>query len=151
MNSAVAAPEASGGMPIEAHDVLKSIAPFFIVDDLQATIDFYESKLGFRVLYRGGGDEPSGDFWALVGRDQVMISLKAIAPDVHPQPNRSRHEWARWDAYVLTRNPDLLYAEFASRGVKMHRELADTNDGLRAFEVADNNGYVLCFGRPLEK
>ena len=23
-------------------------------------------------------------------------------------------------------------------------------DGLRAFEVIDNNGYVLCFGRPRE-
>jgi hypothetical protein len=33
----------------------------------------------------------------------------------------------------------------------MHRDLADTNDGLRAFEIADNNGYVLCFGHPLEK
>jgi len=33
----------------------------------------------------------------------------------------------------------------------MHRELADTTDELRAFEVIDNNGYVLCFGRPVEK
>jgi hypothetical protein len=33
----------------------------------------------------------------------------------------------------------------------MHRELADTTDGLRAFEVIDNNGYVLCLGRPVEK
>jgi hypothetical protein len=33
----------------------------------------------------------------------------------------------------------------------MHREFADTGDGLRAFEVIDNNGYVLCFGRPVEK
>jgi hypothetical protein len=30
----------------------------------------------------------------------------------------------------------------------MRRKLADTNDGLRAFEITDNNGYVLCFGRP---
>jgi len=33
----------------------------------------------------------------------------------------------------------------------MHQELADTNDGLRAFEITDNSGYVLCFGRPVEK
>jgi hypothetical protein len=33
----------------------------------------------------------------------------------------------------------------------MHRDLAKTTDGLRAVEVADNNGYVLCFGRPIEK
>ena len=151
MTSAVAGADAPNGTLRAAHDVLKAITPFFIVDDLKATIDFYQSKLGFSVLYRGGGDAASEDFWAFVGRDQVMISLKAIAPDVHPQPNPSRHEWARWDAYVLTSDPDALYAEFVDRGVAMHRELADTHDGLRAFEIADNNGYVLCFGRPLEK
>jgi len=131
--------------------MLKSITPFFIVDDLQATLDFYKSRLGFRLLYKGGGESGSGDFWAFVGRDAVMISLKVIGAEVHPQPNPSRHEWARWDAYVLTSDPDALYEEFQGRGVRMHRELTDTGDGLRAFEVADNNGYVLCFGRPLEK
>ena len=45
----------------------------------------------------------------------------------------------------------VCYAEFTARQVPLHRELANTADGLRAFEVIDNNGYVLCFGRPLEK
>ena len=129
--------------------MLKSITPFFIVDDLEATIAFYTSKLGFSVLYKGGGDgNAAADFWAIVGRDEVMIMLKAIAPDVHPQPNRSRHEYARWDAYILTDEPDALYTEFVAHDVSVHRQLANTNDGLRAFEIADNNGYVLCFGRP---
>jgi catechol 2,3-dioxygenase-like lactoylglutathione lyase family enzyme len=131
--------------------MLRSVTPFFIVDNLQATLDFYQSKLGFSVPYRGGGDAESEDFWAFVGRDQVMIMLKHITPEVHPQPNHSRHAWAPWDAYILISDPDELYAEFTGLGVVMHRELANTSDGLRAFEVADNNGYVLCFGRPLEK
>ena len=75
--------------------------------------------------------------------------VKAIAPEVHPQPNRSRHEWARWDAYIATDDPDSLYAEFVGREVPMHRELANTSDGLRAFEITDNSGYVLGFGRPV--
>jgi hypothetical protein len=49
----------------------------------------------------------------------------------------------------LVGDPDALYAEFVAKGVPMHRDLEDSSDGLRAFEVADNNGYVLCFGRPL--
>ena len=129
--------------------MLNSITPFFIVDDLDATIAFYESRLGFEVRYKGGGDGKSSDFWAFIGRDQVMIMLKAIAPDVHPQPNSSRHEWARWDAYVNVDDPDVLYAEFGGRSVKFHQELCDTSDGLRAFEVMDNNGYVICFGKPI--
>jgi catechol 2,3-dioxygenase-like lactoylglutathione lyase family enzyme len=130
--------------------MLNSVTPFFIVDDLAATIDFYQSRLGFNVLYKGGGDNPAGDFWAILGRDQVMLMFKHITPEIHPQPNRSRHEGARWDAYILASDPDSLYQEFLGKNVPMHRQLANTNDGLRAFEVADNNGYVLCFGRPLE-
>ena len=130
--------------------MLNSVTPFFIVDNLSATLAFYQSKLGFDVLYKGG-DGNGSDFWAMIGRDRVMLMFKAITPEVHPQPNRSRHEWARWDAYICTDDPDSLYAEFVGREVPVHRELANTNDGLRAFEITDNSGYVLCFGRPVDK
>jgi hypothetical protein len=129
--------------------MLNSVTPFFIVDDLNATIEFYRAKLRFDVLYKGG-DGNGPDFWAIVGRDQVMLMFKYITSDVHPQPNRSRHESARWDAYIFTSDPDALYEEFLVRSVPMHRDLADTTDGLRAFEIADNNGYILCFGKPLK-
>ena len=131
--------------------MLNNVTPFFIVDDLSSTLEFYQSRLGFNVLYKGGGDgQGAGDFWAFVGRDQVMLNFKCIVPDVHPQPNRSRHAWARWEAYIHTSDPDSLYAEFLAEDVPMHRELANTDDGLRAFEITDNNGYVLCFGRPVD-
>jgi catechol 2,3-dioxygenase-like lactoylglutathione lyase family enzyme len=128
--------------------MLNSITPFFIVDDLDATIQFYET-LGFSVLYKGGGNGQVSDYWVFIGRDRVMIMFKVIAPDVHPQPNSSRHEWAQWDAYINVDDPDALYAEFAGRNVKFHHELGDTSDGLRSFEVMDNNGYVICFGKPI--
>jgi catechol 2,3-dioxygenase-like lactoylglutathione lyase family enzyme len=132
--------------------MLNGIAPFFIVDDLGATLAFYQSKLGFALLYKGGGDgNGNDDFWGMVGRDQVMFMFKAITRDVHPQPNRLRHEWARWDAYIGADDPDSLYTEFIGREVPVHRELANTSDGLRAFEITDNSGYVLCFGRPVDK
>lgn len=129
--------------------MLKSVTPFFIVNHLKATIDFYESKLGFGVLYKGGGDAETEDYWVFLGRDAVMLMFKAVAAP--PLPNSARDGDARWDAYVQTDDPDGLYAEYLSRGAPMHSELAITSDGLRAFEVADNNGYVLCFGRPVEK
>ena len=131
--------------------MLNSITPFFIVDDLDATIDFYQSQLGFDVRYKGGADGNVKDYWAFVGRDRVMIMFKVISQDIHPQPNHSRHPWSRWDAYINVDDPDGLYAEFTGRNVPMHQQLTDTSDGLRAFEVIDNNGYVLCFGRPAEK
>ncbi len=132
--------------------MLNSVAPFFIVDNLRDTIAFYESKLGFEVRYKGGGDgNADDDYWVILGRDRIIMFFKAIAPEIHPQPNYTRHGWARWDAYVNEDDPDSLYAEYVSKGVHMHQELADTGDGLRAFEITDNSGYVICFGRPIKE
>src|SRR5437899_1202565 len=108
---------------------LHSIVPCFIVESLQASLDFYQSKLGFEIAYKGGGNGDGEDFWAFVRRDGVMVSFKAIAPEIHPQPNHSRHEWARWDAYIHASDPDSLYEEYVSRSVPMHQPLSDTEDG----------------------
>jgi catechol 2,3-dioxygenase-like lactoylglutathione lyase family enzyme len=128
--------------------VLNCIAPFFVVDDLKVSLDFYRSRLGFEVTYTGGGNGAEEDYFGIVQRDGVMLMLKAITPEIHPQPNHCRHQWARWDAYINASDPDSLYAEYLAKGVPIHSKLADTSDGLRAFEVLDNSGYVLCFGRP---
>ena len=35
-----------------------------------------------------------------------------------------------------------LFAEYQSRGLAFHETLADTDDGLRTFELKDHDGYV---------
>lgn len=124
---------------------LTYISPFFIVANLQTSVAFYVDKLGFEVRYTGPDDDP---FWAIVGRDNVSIMLKAIAVDIKPIPNHTRHEWARWDAYISTAEPDTLFEEYRSRDVIFRQPIRDDGDGLRGFEVADADGYVLFFGRP---
>ena len=97
------------------------------------------------MLYMG----PEGDpFYAMVGRGPVTIMLKAIADDIKPIPNYTRHEWARWDAYISTEDPDALFEEFSAAGVIFRKPIHDNSDGLRGFEVTDADGYVLFFGRP---
>jgi hypothetical protein len=44
----------------------------------------------------------------------VMLMFKHVTPEVHPQPNCSRHEWAAWDAYILTSDPDSGPSTFRS-------------------------------------
>jgi len=124
---------------------LTYISPSFIVSNLKASIAFYIDKLGFEVLFIGPDEDP---FWAIVGRENISIFLKAIAPDVKPVPNHTRHEWARWDAYISAADPDTLFEEYRSRGVTFHQPLKDDEDNLRGFEVSDADGYVLFFGRP---
>jgi hypothetical protein len=124
---------------------LTHIMPFFIVENLAPSVSFYVDQLGFEVQFIG----PDGDpFWAIVGRDNISIMLKGIAPDVKPLPNPARHPWAAWDAYISTADPERLFEEYQSRGVAFRKPLAVNGDRLLGFEVADADGYVLYFGRP---
>ena len=125
---------------------LERIYPFFVVENLAVSIDFYTQELGFETDILVPEDDP---FFGIVSRDDVRILLKHITDDIHPVPNHTRHEWARWDAFILTSDPDALFAEYQSRGLTFHESLADTDDGLRAFELKDHDGYILCFGKPL--
>jgi catechol 2,3-dioxygenase-like lactoylglutathione lyase family enzyme len=130
--------------PGGARKNLESISPFFIVRDLQASIAHYIERFGFELDFQG----PPGDvYYGHVSRDGIGIMLKAINPDVLPIPNHTRHEWARWDAYVYTLDPDPLYAEFTQRGASFVKELSYIDDGLWGFEVTDADGYVLAFAR----
>jgi uncharacterized glyoxalase superfamily protein PhnB len=123
---------------------LASISPFFIVKDLQKSIDHYTQRFGFEVAFQGPADDV---YYAGVTRDGITIMLKTITPDVLPQPNHTRHEWARWDAYVYTLDPDTLFQEFRRRGASFLKELSFIDDGLWGFEVTDADGYVLAFFR----
>ena len=123
---------------------LEAINPFFIVKDLQASIAYYIERLGFQLDFQGPDQDP---YYGRVSRDGIGIMLKAILPDVLPRPNRSRHEWARWDAYIYTLDPDALFDELRQRGVSFVKELSFIDEGLWGFEVTDADGYVLAFLR----
>jgi hypothetical protein len=131
--------------PVDAEGAkrnLASISPFFIVKDLQASIAHYIERFGFQLDFEG---PEGGAFYGQVSRDGVAIFLKKIARDVLPCPNHTRHEWARWDAYIYTLDPDPLFEEFKHRGATFVKELSFIDDGLWGFEVTDADGYVLAF------
>jgi catechol 2,3-dioxygenase-like lactoylglutathione lyase family enzyme len=123
-----------------------AIAPLFIVRNVPAALAFYRERLGFAVTFEGPA--PDDIFFGIVQRGGAMIMFKAVGVD--PIPNHTRdiqQGIARWDAYVQVPDPDALAAELAARDVPFLVPLADTEDGLRGFEVQDADGYVLFFGR----
>ena len=136
------APES--GKDEKANRNLAAISPFFIVKDLQSSIAHYVERFGFELAFQGPEDGP---YYAGVTRDGISIMLKAITPEVLPQPNHTRHPWARWDAYVYTLDPDTLYEEFSRRGASFVKNLSFIDDGLWGFEVTDGDGYILAFFR----
>lgn len=125
---------------------IHSISPFFIVRHVPSALAFYRDKLGFEITFEGPA--PDDIFFGIVRRGGAQILLKDVG--VVPLPNYKRDVdkgIARWDAFVYVPDPDALAAEFASRNVTFFEPLKDTHDGLRGFEIADADGYILFFGR----
>lgn len=122
-----------------------SIAPYFLVDDVVATANWYRDRLGFR-YERFFGEPPS---FCMVHRAGVVIML-AQQPGA-ARPNHSVDpEDNPWDAYVWVDDADALAAEFRAQGATIARDLCDQPYGCRDFDVEDCNGYRLCFGQDIE-
>ena len=124
-----------------------SIAPFFIVDDVVTTADFYRDKLGF-AYERFWGDPPC---FCMVMRRGIVIMLSQFEQPGAMRPNAQVDpESAAWDAYVWVDDADALYAEFKAKGVTIAREICDQPYGNRDFDITDCNGYRLCFGHGVD-
>lgn len=121
-----------------------SIAPYFLVDDVVMTANFYRDKLGFQ-YERFWGDPPG---FCMVYRRGVVIMLSQVGV---LRPNRlADPEGEAWDAYIWVEDADALYAEFTASGVKIARPICDQPYGCRDFDIEDCNGYRLCFGHDIE-
>src|SRR3989442_1610689 len=86
------------------------IAPYFLVDDVVATADFYRDKLGF-AYERFWGEPPC---FTMVERSGVVIMLSQTAAKGVMRPNHvaagaERHPW---DAYLWVDDADAIHAEF---------------------------------------
>ena len=118
-----------------------SVAPFFLVDDVVRTANYYRDTLGFE-YDRFWGDPPG---FCMVGRGGITIMLRQMPGTTRPN-HTADPERDAWDAYVWVDDADALYAEYKTKGVKIAREICDQPYGCRDFDVEDCNGYRICFG-----
>jgi uncharacterized glyoxalase superfamily protein PhnB len=121
-----------------------TIAPYFIVDDVVATANYYRDKLGFH-YDRFWGEPPC---FCMVERSGVVIMISQLAKTSSMRPNRvADPNGEPWDAYIWVEDADALFQEFKSRDVRIAREICNQPYGCRDFDVEDCNGYRLCFGQ----
>jgi predicted enzyme related to lactoylglutathione lyase len=123
-----------------------SIAPYFLVDDVVSTANYYRVQLGFH-YERFWGDPPA---FCMVKRSGVIIMLSQLARSGGVRPNRvADPDGEAWDAYVWIEDADALREEYWTKGVTVTREVCDQPYGCRDFDVEDCNGYRLCFGQDI--
>jgi len=126
---------------------LLAINPYFLVEDVHRSAEYYRDVLGFS-FDQFWGDPPA---FVMVRRDGVQIMLREPADERRPgvaRPNKGvlRHSF---DAYVYVRDVDRLHDELRARGARILYPPCDQPHDCREFEVEDLNGYVLCFGQDL--
>ena len=129
---------------------MDSIAPQWIVDHLEETLTFYVDLLGFQVEWKG-------DLFAIISKGKVTLMLRQLKSSNLKRPNRIpflESGWhtkgpEAWDAYIWMEEVEDFYAEIKQKGVAVIKQLTHTDYGNLDFEIEDNNGYILCFGKRL--
>ena len=122
--------------------MIRQIAPQFFTTDIPATLAYYHDKLGFQCL--GTWQDPP--VYAIVARDQHAIHFRCAQL---PAANPNKYSDELLDAYLFIEDADVLYAEYAARGVEFVRGLANTPWHCREFVVKDCDGRLLAFGANL--
>lgn len=104
------------------------------VSNVRAAVDFYTSKLGFRLGFTWG--EPPTIAGVNLGNVQMFLEQGTSNP-------------AGCAVYFVIGNADELYEFQRANGVEVVQTPGDRPYGLRDYRVRDLNGYELGFGQHL--
>jgi uncharacterized glyoxalase superfamily protein PhnB len=121
-----------------------TVWPSLRANDARALIRFLADAFGFiEVVSYGDGDRVDHAQLAWPPGGGVMLSsVPADAEAAERWPLRP----GTFGCYVVTDQPDELYARAVTAGATVFRELNDTDYGSREFAVSDPEGNVWSFG-----
>jgi catechol 2,3-dioxygenase-like lactoylglutathione lyase family enzyme len=121
-------------------------APYFPVNDVDASATHYERVLGFRREYAAG----SPPEFAIVSRDGHSIMLRLVPSSQKIVPNE--RQGGTWDVFFWVRDVRALHAELAGNGADVvYGPIVQEAYRMEEFAVRDRDGYVLGFGQPVAR
>jgi uncharacterized glyoxalase superfamily protein PhnB len=120
---------------------VSGVIPQLRTTNLDESIDFYVSKLGFALEFR------YRDFYAGIKVGAQSFHLKLVDAEDPSIPFVS--EEGHLHLYFPTDDVDAEAQRLQRNGVVLREVVADTEWGTREFWVDDNQGHVLCFGQRL--
>src|SRR4029453_2057544 len=114
-----------------------SLAPQFLVDDLERSIAYYR-KLGFSF------GEPWGGFYAIGYLDGLELHLKE--PPKNPAQRQRLRDNEHLDAAAGVGGIEGVYKQCVANGATILKPLEATPWGTKDFYIEDPDGYVISFG-----
>jgi len=117
---------------------ITSLAPQFLVDDLERTISYYRDRLGFEF------DKPWDGFYTIGRKDGLELHFKEAPKNQAERKHRRDNE--HLDASAGVDGIEPFYEQCVAAGAKIIKPLTLTPWGTKDFYVEDPDGYIICFG-----
>jgi uncharacterized glyoxalase superfamily protein PhnB len=133
--------------PTESHTqpALTSVAAHLYVRDIPAAMNFFTTKLGFRVDFVYG-DPP---FYGQVSRGRVLLALRSMDEAFFAEDIRSREELLSASITLATADEiRQLYLDYQANDVPMHQPLRNEPWQAKTFIVKDPDGNLILFAGP---
>ena len=125
--------------------ILSSVAAHLFVKNIEASLDFFKSKLGFAVDFVYG-DPP---FYGQVSRDNARLALRSMDEPVFAGDIREREDLVSASITVASAEEiKQLFVTYEDAGVPFHQALKQEPWGARTFIVKDPDGNLLLFAGP---
>ena len=121
---------------------LNAISPMMEVNDLQETIDYYTTTLGFELQGTWPDDAPAR--WAALRAGQVtLMFITRDEPGANPPTLTGQ-------LYCYPPDVNALWDELKDNAA-IAWPIDNMGYGMREFAIRDCNGYVLTFGQDIEE
>jgi uncharacterized glyoxalase superfamily protein PhnB len=128
-----------------------SITPDLMVEDIEATVEWYERVFDAELVATLPDDAETEYFWAQVMLDgcplmfQERESLEGKLPVLEGDP-----VGGSVPLYIDTADAEQRHADLEAAGADIVKSPHETEFGWRQFAATDCNGYVLWFGEKLD-
>ncbi len=128
-----------------AQPILTSIAAHLYVRDLQASTDFFTTKLGFTIDFVYG-DPP---FYSQVSRDNARLALRSIDEHFFVEDVREREGLLSASITLATADEiRQLFLAYQAADVPIAQPLRNEPWGALTFTVEDPDGNLILFAGP---
>jgi catechol 2,3-dioxygenase-like lactoylglutathione lyase family enzyme len=111
--------------------------------NLQESIDFYVTKLGFEL------DFQYGDFYAGIRVADGQVFHVKLVDEKDPSIDAVQSH-GHMHLFFSTDDVDEAAESCRRNEVRFHQETAETAWGTREFYVSDNQGHTLCFAQDVD-
>ena len=123
---------------------MESLSPNFFVNDMNATIAFYE-LLGFSVTMSVPEEGPDL-VWAMMANGSVNLMFQTMESLADELPQINRTDGGSLLLYINVKDINALFESVKDK-VTILKGLETTFYGATEFSILDNNNYVLTFAQ----